>query len=117
MRFNLLFPLAAASLALASPSPEPITPQDPGLLTELPTILTGAEQLLSQGNVDNLNLIIGNAAKLLSDNNLAMLQDIVTNAHSLLTKNFVDNTTTLVTDATPVCASLQIAGILANPAS
>lgn len=109
MRFNLLFPLAAASLVLASPQPVPA--EDPGILTELPTILTGAEELLSQTNVDNLNLIIGNAAKLLSDSNLAMLQDVLTNAHSLLTKNFVDNTTTLIGDATPVCTSLQDADI------
>lgn len=109
MRFNVLLPLAAASVVLANPQPQPNpvaapAPQstDSGLLTELPIILSGAQDLLSQPNIDNLNLIIGNAAKLLSNSNLNILQDILNNAHALLTPGFVDNTTVLIADATPV---------------
>lgn len=110
MRFNFLFPLAAASVVFAAPNPvaEP-SPESTGLLTELPTILTGAQDLLGQQNVDNLNIIIGNAAKLLSDSNIVVLQDILNNAHALLTKQFVDNTTILISDATPVCSSYLLA--------
>jgi hypothetical protein len=105
MRFNFLFPLAAATMVFAAPNaaPEP-APQDTGLLDQLPTILDGAQELLGPQNVDNLNIIIGNAAKLLSDSNMVVLQDILNNAHTLLTKEFVANTTTLIGDATPVCS-------------
>lgn len=105
MRLNFLLPLAAATAVVAVPNPVAApAPQstDSSLLTELPTILQGAQDLLGPQNVDNLNLIIGNAAKLLSDQNIVVLQDILTNAHTLLTKNFVSNTTTLIMDATPV---------------
>lgn len=107
MHFNRILLLAAASFAVAAPEPRPDpvampAPQTTGLLSELPGLLTGAEDLLSQTNINNLQIIIGNAAKLLSDSNLEVLQDILTNAHSLLTKEFVDNTTTLIGDATPV---------------
>lgn len=116
MRFNFLLPLAAASVVFAAPNPvaEPAPQETSGLLTELPTILTGAQDLLGQQNVDNLNIIIGNAAKLLSDSNLAVLQDILNNAHTLLTKDFVANTTTLISDATPVCPVNCLAGRCAN---
>jgi len=102
----------AASLAMAAPEPKPdpvamAAPQTTGLLSELPGILSGAEDLLSTANINNLQIIISNAAKLLSDSNLDMLQDILTNAHGLLTKDFVDNTTTLIGDATPVCTPLR----------
>lgn len=100
-----------ASFVVAAPEPKPNpvampAPETTGLLSELPGILTGAEDLLSQTNINNLQIIIGNAAKLLSNSNLDILQDILTNAHSLLTKEFVDNTTTLIGDATPVCIPL-----------
>jgi hypothetical protein len=113
MHFNRILLLAAASFALAAPEPKPNpvampAPESTGLLSELPGILSGAEDLLSQDNVNNLQIIIGNAAKLLSDDNLVILQDILTNAHSLLTKDFVDNTTTLIGDATPVCIPLRV---------
>ena len=113
MHFNRILLLAAASFAVAAPEPRPDpvampAPQSTGLLSELPGILTGAEDLLSQQNINNLQTIIGNAAKLLSDSNLDLLQDILTNAHGLLTKEFVDNTTTLIGDATPVCIPLRV---------
>lgn len=113
MRFNRILLLAAASFAAAAPEPRPDpvampAPQSTGLLSELPGILSGAEDLLSQQNINNLQTIIGNAAKLLSDSNLDLLQDILTNAHGLLTKEFVDNTTTLIGDATPVCIPLRV---------
>lgn len=108
MRFNLLLPLAAASLALAAPEPIAAPADSSGLLTELPIILSGAQNLLSTDNVNNLDIIIGGAAKLLSPANIGVLQDILTNAHTLLTKDFVDNTTTLITDATPVCISFHV---------
>lgn len=121
MRLTFLLPLAAAPMAFAAPNPvaAPVSQSaDGGLLTELPGILSGAEELLSKQNVDNLNLIIGNAAKLLSDSNLVVLQDILDNAHTLLTKQFVANTTTLIGDATPVgpsrSSSLVIGKIVAN---
>jgi hypothetical protein len=113
MHFNRILLLAAASFAAAAPEPMPNpvampAPSSTGLLSDLPGILSGAEELLTQANVNNLQIIIGNAAKLLSDDNLVVLQDILTNAHSLLTKDFVDNTTTLIGDATPVCIALRV---------
>lgn len=119
MRFNFLLPLAAASMVLASPNPVAApAPQatDSGLLTELPTILSGAQDLLSPQNVQNLNLIIGNAAKLLSDSNLGILQDILVNAHTLLTPGFVGNTSILVEDATPVSLVNYFANTCTNSA-
>ncbi|KAK5789950.1 hypothetical protein VI817_007237 [Penicillium citrinum] len=103
---SFLLPLAAAPLALAAPEPNPVAPRAPastgGLLSELPGILDGVQQLLSKDTIDNLEIIVSGAAKLLKDDNVNVLNDILKNAHSLLTKDFVDNTTTLIGDATPV---------------
>lgn len=111
MRFSQFFlPLAIAPLALAAPEPAPVpnpvaapAPDSTGLLSELPTILSGVQELLSQDTITKLETIIDGAAKLLSSDNIVVLQDILGNAHTLLTKEFVDNTTTLIGDATPVC--------------
>ncbi|KAJ5768169.1 hypothetical protein N7533_000752 [Penicillium manginii] len=105
---TFLLPLAAAPLAFAAPEPNPVAPRAPastGLLSELPGILDGVQELLSKDTINNLEVIVSGAAKLLSSSNIDVLQDILTNAHSLLTKEFVDNTTTLIGDATPVGTS------------
>lgn len=106
MRLGLFLPFLAAPLALAVPEPNPIAPRAPestgGLLSELPGILDGVQQLLSKETIDDLEVIVSGAAKLLKSDNIDVLQDILTNAHALLTKDFVDNTTTLIGDATPV---------------
>jgi hypothetical protein len=107
MHFRPLFLLALAPFALASPEaqPNPVAapaPAPSGLLD----LLGSAEGLLSQSNIDNLDLIIVNAAKLLSDDNLDILQNILNNANTLLTPQFVKNTTELIGDATPMVADL-----------
>ena len=110
---TFLLPLAAAPLALAAPEPNPVAPRAPastGLLSELPDILDGVQQLLSKDTINNLETIVSGAAKLLTDDNVNVLNDILKNAHSLLTKDFVDNTTTLIGDATPVGYSLTSCG-------
>lgn len=103
---TFLLPLAAAPLAIGAPEPNPVAPRAPastgGLLSELPGILDGVQDLLSKDTINNLEIIVSGAAKLLASDNIDVLQDILTNAHSLLTKEFVDNTTTLIGDATPV---------------
>ncbi|KAJ5818050.1 hypothetical protein N7474_003641 [Penicillium riverlandense] len=109
MHFRPLFLLALAPLALASPEarPNPVAAPAPEPSTGLLELLSSAEGLLTQTNVDNLDTIIGNAAKLLSDDNLNILQDILNNAHTLLTAEFVQNTTTLIGDATPLVADVS----------
>ena len=104
-------------LALAAPEPNPAPAPAPsgGLLNDLPDIMDGVKQLLSQDTLDNLDTIIGGAAtllsgdtpkslkKLLSDDNINKLQDIIGNADTLLKPSFVNETTTLIDEATPVC--------------
>ncbi|KAJ5593974.1 uncharacterized protein N7459_000182 [Penicillium hispanicum] len=105
MRYSrILLPLAAAPLALAAPEPvpNPVAAPAPASSSGLLSTLSDVEGLLTETNINNLQVIITNAAKLLSDDNLKTLQDILTNAHSLLTKEFVDNTTILIGDATPL---------------
>lgn len=105
MHFRPLFLLALAPLALAAPEarPNPVAAPAPAPSEGLLQLLSSAEGLLSQTNIDNLDTIIGNAAKLLSNDNLNVLQNILSNANTLLTPQFVQNTTTLIGDATPVC--------------
>lgn len=115
---TLLLPLLP--LALANPNPNPVAAPDPqstggGLLSELPTILNGVKELLSEDTLNDLQTIVkggavllggdnpANIAKLLSKDNVNKLQDVIDNAHSLLTPNFVNETSTLIGDATPVC--------------
>lgn len=123
---TILLPLAAAPLAIAAPEPNRVVPRAPestgGLLSELPGILDGVQELLSKDTINNLEIIVSGAAKLLKDDNINILQDILTNAHTLLTKDFVSNTTTLIGDATPVGtpsiplrnADLYFNGLLTN---
>ncbi|KAJ5153508.1 uncharacterized protein N7482_009986 [Penicillium canariense] len=102
---RLLLSLAAAPLAWANPRPNPVAapaPDSTGLLAELPSILSGVQELLSQDTITKLETIIDGAAKLLTSDNVDVLQDILGNAHTLLTKDFVSNTTTLIGDATPL---------------
>ncbi|KAJ5111575.1 hypothetical protein N7532_002110 [Penicillium argentinense] len=121
MRFStLLLPFAAAPLALAAPEPNPVAPRAPastgGLLSELPGILDGVQELLSKDTINNLEVIVSGAAKLLSSDNIDILQDILNNAHTLLTKDFVDNTTTLIGDATPLVEDVSklLGGVLGS---
>lgn len=108
MRFsNFLLPLVAAApmaLAVAAPEPNPVAAPAPATTGGLLSTLGDLEGLLSETNLNNLQIIITNAAKVLSDDNTKTLQTILTNAGDLLTKDFVDNTTTLIGDATPVCS-------------
>jgi hypothetical protein len=114
---TLLLPLLP--LALANPNPNPVAAPAPqstggGLLSELPTILNGVKELLSEDTLNDLQTIVkggavllggdnpANIAKLLSGDNVNKLQDVIDNAHSLLTANFVNETSTLIGDATPV---------------
>lgn len=108
MRFSRVFFLALAPLALAAPesgSNVARAPADGGLLEELPEILNGVQDLLTTENLKKLDTILDGAAKLLAPDNIDVLGDILKNAHNLLTASFVDNTTTLIGDATPVCAA------------
>ena len=122
IRKTLLPVFLCPFLALAAPEPNPApapvaapesTPSG-GLLNELPQILDGVKELLSQDTLDNLDTIIGGGAtllsgdtpkslkKLLSSNNIDKLQDVIDNAHGLLKPSFVNETTTLIDEATPV---------------
>lgn len=110
-----LCPFLALAAPEPNPAPAPIVVRDGGLLSELPDIIDGVKQLLSQDTMDNLETIIGGGAtllggdtpktlkKLLSSDNVDKLQDIVNNAHTLLKPAFVNETTTLIDEATPVC--------------
>jgi hypothetical protein len=127
---TLLLPLLP--LALANPNPVALpAPQSTsgGLLSELPTILNGVKELLSDDTLTDLQTIVkggavllggdnpSNIAKLLSGDNVNKLQDVIDSAHALLTPGFVNETSTLIGDATPVCfvpCALLLLGLCAD---
>lgn len=110
MRFFKYIPLCLTTLAVASPAPQPTG----GLLAELPGILDGVKDLLSEDTVKDLQTIVKGGATLLggetpknlqgllSSQNIDKLQDIIDNAHTLLTPNFVNETSGLIGDTAPV---------------
>lgn len=123
MRLSTLL-LSLLPLALANPNPNPNpnpvaapAPQSTsgGLLSDLPTIVNGVKELLSDQTLTDLQTIVkggavllggdnpANIAKLLSGDNVNKLQDVIDSAHALLTPTFVNETSTLIGDATPVC--------------
>ncbi|EAW09900.1 uncharacterized protein ACLA_041160 [Aspergillus clavatus NRRL 1] len=126
----LLLPLIP--LALATPNPEPVAAPAPqssgGLLSQLPEIINGVKELLSQETLDDLQTVVKggavllggdnpqNIAKLLSRDNVNKLQDIVDNAHTLLTPTFANETLTLIGDATPLVSAVEklLGGLLAS---
>ncbi|KAL4895351.1 hypothetical protein BDV59DRAFT_173744 [Aspergillus ambiguus] len=124
----------AAPLALASsnPQPNPVVPRAPqssdGLLSQLPDILSGVQELLSQDTLDDLQTIVKgaaillggdnaqNLANLLSSDNLDKIQGLLDNADSLLTTQFVNDTSTLIQDATPLVSNVSklLGGLLSS---
>ncbi|KAF5858600.1 hypothetical protein ETB97_003993 [Aspergillus alliaceus] len=115
--------ILAAPLALANPAPEPMAAPIPqpagGLLTELPSLLSGLSELLSPETLDNLQIIVkggavllggdtpSNLKKLVSSQNVNKLQHIIDNGGALLTPRFVNQTTMLVEDATPLVSGIS----------
>ncbi|KAH8424331.1 uncharacterized protein LDX57_002082 [Aspergillus melleus] len=118
----------AAPLAIANPNPNPVAAPAPqstgGLLSELPQLIDGLKELLSQDTLEDLQTIVKGGAvllggdtpknlqKLLSSKNIDKLQGLVDNADTLLTPSFVNDTTTLIEDATPVSFVLWFEGQL-----
>ncbi|KAI9934380.1 hypothetical protein ASPWEDRAFT_151903 [Aspergillus wentii DTO 134E9] len=123
---KILLPLLPITLTLASnpnPNPNPVVPRAPestgGLLNDLPGIIDGVKDILSQDTIEDLQVIIKGGATLLggdtpqnlkdllSKDNLNQLQDIITNAHGLLSAKFVNNTETLIDEATPLVTDVS----------
>lgn len=110
MRFFKYIPICLTTLVLASPAPQPTG----GILSDLPTIIDGVKDLLSEDTIKDLQTIVKGGAvllggdtpknlqNLLSTQNIDKLQDIVDNAHTLLTPNFVNETSGLIGDTAPV---------------
>lgn len=135
MRIFKYLVLAAPALASANanPEPNPVVPRAPqssgGLLSELPDILSGVKELLSQDTLDDLQTIVKgaavllggdnaqNLANLLSGDNLKKIQGLLDNADTLLTPQFVNDTSTLIQDATPVSFVPRAVGVHANSSS
>jgi hypothetical protein len=116
------FAVLAAPEANANPVPDRVAPRAPqdtsgSVLSDLPEIVNGVQQLLDQESVDKLSTIINGGAtllggdtpqnlkKLLSEKNIGKLQDVIDNAHTLLSDQFVNQTTSLIDDAAPVRSS------------
>ncbi|KAF9891891.1 hypothetical protein FE257_002854 [Aspergillus nanangensis] len=126
MRLFKYLVLAVAPLALANPEPAPQS--DGGLLSQLPDILDGVKELLNQETLDDLQTIVKgaavllggdnpqNLAKILSSDNVNKIQGLLNNADSLLTTGFVNDTSTLITDATPLVSSVSklLGGLLGS---
>lgn len=115
MRITKFLPfIPLFSLGLASPAPAPTG----GLLSDLPDIVDGVKDLLSQDTIDDLQTIVKGGAvllggdapqnlkNLLSKSNIDKLQDIINNAHTLITTSFVNDTSELVGDAAPVSRTI-----------
>lgn len=117
--FHSLYTRCVSSSTFLSASPLwrwPLRPPQPtgGILSDLPTIIDGVKDLLSEDTIKDLQTIVKGGAvllggdtpknlqNLLSTQNIDKLQDIVDNAHTLLTPNFVNETSGLIGDTAPV---------------
>ncbi|KAB8212724.1 hypothetical protein BDV33DRAFT_232053 [Aspergillus novoparasiticus] len=118
-----LYLILATSVVLANPAQKPVAAPIPqpagGLLSKLPSLLSGLSELLSPEILDDLQVIVkggavllggetpSNLKKLVSAENVNKLQHIIDNGDALLTPRFVNSTTTLVEDATPLVAGIS----------